>query len=64
MKELIADSKDWFETEEELQERVDDLNGVFKGQTKKKASGGGGAKKGAPNKPLSKKAQLKAAKGI
>ncbi len=41
---------------------MDDLHGVFKGQAKKKPSGGAGKKQA--NKPLSKKAQLKAAKGL
>eukprot|EP00750_Incisomonas_marina_P028819 INCI6954.1.p1 GENE.INCI6954.1~~INCI6954.1.p1 ORF type:complete len:386 (-),score=108.80 INCI6954.1:68-1225(-) len=60
VKELAAASKEWFETEEELQERLDDLHHVFKGQTKKKARGGGGKKQ----KGMSKKAQLRAARGI
>ena len=43
---LILESKDWFETSEEVQERVADLRKVFKKQTKKKKKGtGNGSKK-------------------
>jgi len=56
--DLIQQSKDWFETDEELEERVDILKRAFKGQTKKK----GGRKTKA--KGMSKKAQLRAARGL
>ena len=59
---LIKESRGWFETQEELDERVGELRKRFN-TTQKKArgkSGGGGGK----SKGMSKKAQLRAARGM
>ncbi len=57
----MEESRDWFETAEEVQERVAALKTTLK---QNKANGKGGAGAGGPKKPQSKKQQLKAAKGL